>query len=99
METIPLTLAENAGLDPIDTITELKARHDAGDRNAGLNLLTHTISNNIHSGIIEPLRTKTQAINSASEVAMMILRIDDVISAGNKHGNTGNMPMNMPQGM
>ena len=85
LEFIPLTLAENAGLDPIDIITELKARHDAGEKNAGINLFTNKIENMIEARIIEPYKIKSQAINSASEVATMILRIDDVIAAnGNR---------------
>ena len=87
LEFIPSTLAENAGLDPIDFLTELKARHDSGEKNAGLNLFTNKIENVLESRIIEPLKIKSQAINSASEVAIMILRIDDVISStGNKKG-------------
>lgn len=84
LEFIPSTLAENAGLDPIDMITELKSKHDSGDKNAGLNLFTNKIENVLEAGIIEPLKIKTQAINSASEVAMMILRIDDVIASSGK---------------
>ena len=87
LEFIPLTLAENAGLDPIDIITELKSRHDSGEKNAGLNLFTNKIENVLEARIIEPLKVKTQAISSASEVAIMILRIDDVIaSTGKKSG-------------
>ena len=82
LEFIPSTLAENAGLDPIEILTELKSRHDKGDRHAGINLFTGKIEDNFIAGIVEPLRIKTQAIASASEVAMMILRIDDVIASG-----------------
>ena len=89
LEFIPITLAENAGLDPIDVITELKARHDKGDKNAGLNLFTGKIEDNLKAGIVEPLKIKTQAINSASEVSMMILRIDDVIAASDKGRGRG----------
>jgi chaperonin GroEL (HSP60 family) len=92
LEFIPLTLAENAGLDPIDVLTEMKARHDKGEKYAGLNLFTGKIEDNLKAGIVEPLRIKTQAINSASEVSMMILRIDDVIASSSKQGR-------MPQGM
>jgi len=81
IEFVPTTLAENAGLDPIDTLTELRSRHDSGEKNAGLNLFTNRVENVLESKIIEPLKIKSQAINSASEVAMMILRIDDIISA------------------
>lgn len=84
LEFIPTTLAENAGLDPIEILTELKARHDKGEKNVGLNLLNNKIEDNLKSGVVEPLKIKTQAINSASEVAMMILRIDDIIAAGGK---------------
>ncbi len=87
LEFIPITLAENAGMDPIDVLTELKSRHDSGERNAGLNLFTNKIENVLEARIIEPYKIKYQAINSASEVAIMILRIDDVIaSTGKKRG-------------
>ncbi len=81
LEFIPVTLAENAGLDPIDVLTELKARHDSDERNAGLNLFENKIGNVLEARIIEPFNIKHQAINSATEVANMILRIDDVIAS------------------
>ncbi len=84
LEFIPVTLAENAGLDPIDILTELKSRHDSGERNAGLNLFKNKVENMLEARIIEPLKIKSQAINSASEVANMILRIDDVIASNGK---------------
>jgi len=94
LEFIPTTLAENAGLDPIDVLTELKSKHDADEKNAGLNLFTNKIENVLEARIIEPYKIKTQAINSASEVANMILRIDDVIaSSGKKSGMKGMNPM------
>jgi thermosome len=87
LEFIPVTLAENAGLDPIEILTELKYRHDAGEIHAGINLFTNKIENNLASKIIEPYKIKAQAISSATEVASMILRIDDVIaSSGSKKG-------------
>ena len=96
LEFIPLTLAENAGLDPIDILTELKSKHDSGERNAGLNLFTNKIENVLDAKIIEPYEIKNQAINSATEVAIMLLRIDDVIaSSESKKGNmnsAGTMP-------
>ena len=89
LEYIPACLAENAGLDPIDILTELKSRHDAGEKNAGLNLFTNKIENVLDAKIIEPFKIKSQAINSASEVSIMILRIDDVIaSSGGKGGSS-----------
>ncbi len=81
LEFIPITLAENAGLDPIDIITELRAKHDSGDKNAGLNLIDNKVGNVLEARIIEPYNVKSQAINSATEVANMILRIDDVIAS------------------
>jgi len=81
LEFIPTTLAENAGMDPIDVLTELRASHEANEKNAGLNLFTGRVEDNLRNGIIEPLKVKTQAISSATEVAIMILRIDDVIAA------------------
>lgn len=88
LEFIPITLAENAGLDPIDILTELKAKHNIGERNYGLNLFNNKIENVLGSRILEPYKVKSQAINSATEVANMILRIDDVIaSKPNKKGN------------
>ena len=100
LEFIPITLAENAGLDPIDVLTELKSRHDAGEKNAGLNLFTNKIENVLDARIIEPLKIKTQAISSATDVSIMILRIDDVIassssSSGPGMGGGGGMPPGM----
>jgi archaeal chaperonin len=91
LEFIPTTLAENAGLDPIDVLTELRASHDAKNRNAGLNLFNGKIEDTLIQGIIEPLKVKTQAVASASEVAIMILRIDDVIAARKSTGNPANL--------
>ncbi len=82
IEIIPRTLAENAGLDPIDILAELKAAHEKGDKWAGINVFSGKVINAWESGIIEPLRIKTQALKSASEAAILILRIDDVIAGG-----------------
>jgi chaperonin GroEL (HSP60 family) len=86
MEFVPMTLAENAGLDPIDVLTELRSAHDRGDVRAGINLFTNKVEDSFAAGILEPLKVKTQAISSATEVAIMILRIDDVIAAKKKGG-------------
>ena len=96
LESIPETLAENAGLNPIDILTELKRRHDSGLINHGLNLFNDKIEDTLAAGIIEPLKVKTQAITSASEVATMILRIDDVLVS---RGSPGKMPGNQYDGM
>jgi chaperonin GroEL (HSP60 family) len=97
LEYIPITLAENAGLDPIDVLTELKSKHDSGDKNAGLNLFNNKVENILGARIIEPYKVKSQAISSATEVATMILRIDDVIASESKRGGmSGGMPGGMP---
>ncbi len=90
LEAIPEALAENAGLDPIDILTELKKRHESNLQNHGLNLFNNKIEDTFSAGIIEPLKIKTQAIKSASEVATMILRIDDVLisSSARSEGKT-----------
>ena len=75
-------MAENAGLDPIDTLTDMKAAHEKGDCWAGLDVFTGKIINAWKKGIIEPLKIKTQAIKSASEVTELILRIDDILASG-----------------
>jgi len=82
MEIIPRTLAENAGLDPVDAITDLNAAHDGKSKWGGLDVSNGKILNALKHGIIEPLKVKTQALGSASDVAILILRIDDVIVAG-----------------
>lgn len=92
VEIIPRTLAENAGLDPINIITELKADHDSGNRWSGIDVFTGKIIDSLEEGIIEPLKIKTQAITSATEVASMILRIDDVVASGSKKETTPSYP-------
>ena len=99
LEFIPATLAENAGIDPIDVLTELKSRHDSGEITAGLNLLNNKIEDVFESKIIEPLKIKSQAINSASEVAIMILRIDDVIASEGNSKDVGGMPSGIGRGV
>ncbi len=81
LEIIPKTLAENAGIDPIDVLVELKSAHEKGNKYAGVCVETGKIIDMKESGVIEPLRVKRHAIESATEVAVMILRIDDVIAA------------------
>ncbi|OIO65214.1 thermosome subunit [Candidatus Woesearchaeota archaeon CG1_02_57_44] len=81
IEVVPRTLAENAGLDPIDTMTELKSAHGK-QKWAGIDVFTGKVMDAWKAGILEPLKIKTQAISSATEVSVMILRIDDIIAAG-----------------
>ena len=82
VEVVPRTLAENAGLDPIDTLVALRTAHgkDSG-KVFGLDVYTGNPSNMREMHVVEPLRVKTQAIDSATDAAVMILRIDDVIAA------------------
>ncbi|MBS3138568.1 TCP-1/cpn60 chaperonin family protein [Candidatus Woesearchaeota archaeon] len=95
LESIPRTLAENAGLDPIDVMTKLHAAHDEKRKWAGIDVFTGEVIDAWKTGVIEPLKIKTQAIGSAAEVAEMILRIDDVI-AGSGNSRRESMP---PGGM
>jgi thermosome len=101
MEVVPRTLAENAGLDPIDMLTELKASHDSGKKWAGIDVFKGEVQDAWENGIIEPLKIKTQAVKSASEVAELILRIDDVIAGSTSKesamppGGMGGMPPGM----
>ena len=97
LEFIPETLAENAGLDPVEIVANLKSRHANREINTGINLLTNKIEDSLKAGIIEPLKTKLQAVSSATEVAMMILRIDDILASksnSSKSRQMSGMPMN-----
>lgn len=99
MEIVPKTLAENAGLDQIDTLVALRSAHERGMKAAGLNMDSGKPEDMLKLGVVEPLRVKTQAINSAAEAAAMILRIDDVIASKSGPGGAGGMPGRMPGGM
>jgi thermosome len=97
IEIIPRSLAENAGLDPIDKLTNLRAEHDKKQVRSGLDVFSGEIKDMTRIGVIEPLKIKLQAIKSAAEAAEMILRIDDMISAGTSdRGMTPKMPPGMP---
>ncbi len=90
MEIIPRTLAENAGMDPIDTLVALKASHEIHDhKRYGIDVFDGQTKDMMKAGVVEPLRIKEQAIMSASEAAIMILRIDDVIAASGISKNKG----------
>jgi thermosome len=82
LESIPSALAENAGLDPIDIIADLRKQHEGGNKWYGIDVNAKKASDSWARKIIEPLLVKEQIIKSASEAASMILRIDDVIAAG-----------------
>jgi len=81
MEIVPLTLGENAGLDPIDILSELRARHGKGEKWAGVEVFEGKIRDMKELEVYEPLAVKKQTIKSATEAAAMILRIDDVIAS------------------
>lgn len=111
LEAIPLTIAENAGLDPIDIMVELRSKHaEAGNKWYGVQVKTGKIADMLADNVVEPLRVKQQVIKSATEAASMLLRIDDVVSSkGSKEGGgppggmppggMGGMPGGMPPGM
>ena len=88
LEVIPKTLIENAGLDTINLIADLKAVHEESST-VGINVFTGKVMDMKEAGVIEPLRVKIQALQSAGEAAEMILRIDDMIAAKNALESTG----------
>ena len=94
LESIPLTIAENAGMDPIDTIISLRAKQNNGKKGAGINAKESKIGDMNSLSILEPLVVKEQIVKSATETACMILRIDDVIAiSGGPSGGPGMPPM------
>jgi thermosome len=82
LETVPTTLTENAGLDPIDVLSELRARHEKGETWAGIEVNNGKVQDMSKAGVYEPLAVKKQIIKSGTEASTMILKIDDVIAAG-----------------
>lgn len=102
IETIPRTLAENAGLDPINVLIDLRKAHKKGQTTAGINVWTGKVVDMKEAKVLEPLRVSTQAIQGATDTAIMILRIDDVIASKGGPGGgmpPGGMPGGMPPGM
>ncbi|NWG36090.1 thermosome subunit beta [Nitrososphaera sp.] len=96
LEVIPLALAENAGMDPIDTITELRSRQSKGAKWTGVDARNAKVADMSKLDVVEPLAVKEQIIKSATEAASMILRIDDVIASSKSGGGGPPMP---PGGM
>jgi len=92
-ESIPLTIAENAGMDPIDTIITLRANQSNGKQTVGINAKESKIGDMFRLDIVEPLVVKEQIIKSATEAACMILRIDDVIAVSGGPSAGGMPPM------
>ena len=96
IEVIPKTLSENAGLDPIDMMLEIRSAHKKGKKYAGINVFEGKVDDMLKNNVIEPLRVSMQEIDASSEAATMILRIDDVIAA---KGTSGSTPPGGPGGM
>src|SRR5438876_1739584 len=92
LESIPLGLARNAGMNPIDAITQLRAKHNAGEKYTGIDTINGQVGNIEKLQIIEPLKVKEQVIKSATESANMILRIDNVV-ASSKSSTPPQAPM------
>ena len=89
MESIPLTLAENAGMDPIDTQVDLRARHGKEGKWYGVDALNGKVADMYVKSVWEPLAVKLQILRAATEAASMILRIDDVIAASKMRAPSG----------
>ncbi|MFB6174557.1 MAG: thermosome subunit alpha, partial [Candidatus Nanohalobium sp.] len=100
LEVVPRTLAENAGFDPIDTLVDLRNKHDSGDVWSGIDVTSGKSEKLFDKGVVEPKQIKTQAVQSASEASEMILRIDDVISASgfDSDGDAGGAAGGPPSG-
>ena len=82
LDVVPRVLAENAGLDSIDTLVDLRSAHSEGDERVGLNVFSGGVEDTFEAGVVETPSTKKQALTSASEAANLVLKIDDIISAG-----------------
>jgi len=80
LEVIPFTLAENAGLNPISTVTELRQKHANGEKNAGINVRLGMVTNIFNENVVQPLLVSSSAITLASETTRSILKIDDIVS-------------------
>jgi len=107
LEVIPTTLAENAGMDPIDAISEMQSRHEKGEMWVGINSMDGKVSDMAELDVYEPMQVKAQALKSATEASTLLLKIDDVIAAtkmtpptggpgGMPPGGMGGMPGGMP---
>ncbi|MGD8300550.1 MAG: thermosome subunit alpha [Nitrosopumilaceae archaeon] len=96
MESIPLALSRNAGMNPIDSITQLRSKQNAGERYTGVDVINGVIANFENLGVMEPLKVKEQIIKSATETANMILRIDNVVAVSR---SAPSEPQGMPSGM
>ena len=89
LEMIPRTLAENAGLEPVEILTELRTRHEKEEHGYGIEVISGKVQDMFNAGIIEPIKVKEQVLKSAFEASAMILRIDDVIAATRRSEEKG----------
>jgi archaeal chaperonin len=92
-------LAENAGLDSIDTLVDLRSAHESGEKRAGLNVFSGDVVDTFDAGVVEPAHAKEQALTSATEAANLVLKIDDIISAGDLSTDKGDDEGGAPGGM
>jgi thermosome len=99
IEIIPKTLSENAGLDPIDMMLEIRNAHKKGKKYAGINVIAGKVDDMLKNNVVEPLRVSMQEIEASSEAATMILRIDDVIASKGGGATPPGMPPGGPGGM
>ncbi len=99
LELVPRVLAENAGLDSIDTLVDLRAAHESDDERAGLNVESGEVVDTFDAGVVEPAHAKEQAVSSATEAANLVLKIDDIISAGDLSTDKGDDEQGGPGGM
>ncbi|WP_435359695.1 thermosome subunit beta [Haloarchaeobius sp. DFWS5] len=99
LELVPRVLAENAGLDSIDILVDLRAEHESGNKRAGLNVFSGSVEDTFEAGVVEPAHSKEQAYTSATEAANLVLKIDDIISAGDLSTDKGDDEGGAPGGM
>ena len=101
LEVVPTTLAENAGMDPIDAISDMQSRHEKGEMWIGIDPIKGEVSDMTSLDVYEPTEVKAQAVKSATEASTMLLKIDDIIAASKMKppaGGPGGMPGGMPPG-
>ena len=100
LEAIPVAIAQNAGIDPIDILVELRAKHQSPQNIwYGVNVSTGKTADMLKMNVVEPLRVKKQVINSAVEAVNMLLRVDDVFSSKGSGASGPQGPPGMPPGM
>merc|ERR1711982_235779 len=79
LELVPYTLAENAGMQPVEVVTKLRAAHTAGEKFAGINVKKGTVTNSCEAQVVQPLLVSTSCLKMATETVRMILKIDDIV--------------------